>query len=99
MATAGSMEESRGTGVGAALRTRVELWLIVVFMALAFSAGFLVGAMSDPTPASPATGQVPTVPEFPAAPPLSDEQLQEGLPTGHPDVPATDGAGGTDASQ
>jgi len=97
MATAGSMEEVRGTGVGAVLRARVELWLIVVFMALAFSAGFAVGAMSDPTPASQATVEVGTVPEFPIAPPLSDEQLQTGLPSGHPDVPATDG--GTDAGQ
>lgn len=82
-------------GLGAVLRLQIELWLVVLFMALAFGAGILVTALYE----EPATavvggdtnGQI-------TAPPLSDEQIQGGLPSGHPDIGATGATGATGAS-
>lgn len=89
MARLDTTEKGRRRGVGVALRTRIELWLAVVFMALSFAAGFTIRAMSEPpTPQGPVAelAPAPLPPIF--APPLTDEQLQQELPAGHPDIPA-----------
>ena len=68
-------------GLGETLRARVELWLAIVLMALAFGAGVVVrGLAQSPQPwAATMSALVP-------APPLSSEQIQQGLPEGHPPV-------------
>jgi hypothetical protein len=75
------------TGAGTGLRTRIELWLAVVFMALAFGAGIAVRAISEPSQASVAvTTTDQTTGQITLAPPLTDAQIQQGLPPGHPDL-------------
>lgn len=77
--------------LAAVLRVEVQLWLAVLFMAMAFGAGVIVHAMAAPQPSSPAiVGSVDGAgvsggPEI-FAPPLSDEQVNAGLPAGHPDI-------------
>ncbi len=71
---------------GSALRLKVELWLALIFMTASFGAGLFVGNLSG----SPQDSQGPVVEAPPAgdvpAPPLTDEQLDEGLPPGHPPI-------------
>jgi len=55
MATNTTPDEGRGSAFGEMLRVRVELWLVVVFMALAFGAGIVVTALYD-EPAQPVVG-------------------------------------------
>jgi len=67
----------------------MQLWVAVLFMAIAFGAGVLVHAMAAPQPSSPPV--VSTVGDGGAtggvfAPPLSDDQVSAGLPAGHPDI-------------
>lgn len=84
-------EEAPSGGFRAVLRARIELWLVVLFMALAFGAGVLVTALYEEEPAPQPVVGLQQPGSFPIAPPLSDEQLQQGLPPGHPDI---DGATG-----
>jgi len=97
-------EEAPSGGFRAVLRARIELWLVVLFMALAFGAGVLVTALYQEEPATQPIVGVQQPGSFPIAPPLSDEQLQQGLPPGHPDIDATGptgagGAGGAEQAQ
>jgi hypothetical protein len=83
-------------GLGTALRTQIQLWLAIVFMALAFGAGLTIGVIAQHSE-SPAVGvsqtnQVPS--NFGVAPPLTDQQIQQGLPSGHPVVGADQGSSG-----
>jgi hypothetical protein len=85
------------SGVGSALRTRIELWIAMVFMVVAVGAGIAIGVLAQ--------GRAPVVGIAPAgttqvpgdssmlAPPLTDEQLQQGLPSGHPTVGPTGSTG------
>jgi len=70
-------------GLGSTFRIRIELWLAVVFMALAFGAGILIGVVAQPRTDQPTVGVAP-VDQFQVAPPLTDQQIQQGLPAGHP---------------
>lgn len=81
-----SNDERSGGGFGSVLRVRVELWLVVVFMALAFGAGVIVTALYEEPAAEPIVGFQNPAGQVPAAPPLTDEQIQQGLPSGHPDL-------------
>lgn len=95
--TSNTQDEGRRAAFGGALRTRIELWIAMVFMVVAFGAGITIGVLAQPdeTPVI-GTGSVGTqVPGDSSilAPPLTDEQLQQGLPSGHPTL-AT-GASGT----
>lgn len=90
MGTSEHVEErpslSRSTGLRAALRVRIELWLAVVFVTFAFGAGIVVRGLSE-TSTQPTVGVMPAGQmQIPAAPPLTDEQIQQGLPAGHPVV-------------
>lgn len=89
--TATDRDEGRGRGLADALRLHVELWLVVVFMALAFGAGILVTALYE-EPAEPVVGVNPAS-GF-VAPPLTDEEISQGLPSGHPDLGGATGATG-----
>lgn len=80
----------RPAGVLDILRVRVELWIAVVCMALAFGAGLAVSLVGQPAPA-PAVATSDIGAAFPFAPPLTDQQVQQGLPPGHPDL----GSGGS----
>jgi hypothetical protein len=73
-------------------RTKVELWLVVIFMALAFGAGIAVMVMYEEP--QPVVGVLQPAGQFPQAPPLTDEEIQGGLPTGHPDLGGATGATG-----
>lgn len=70
------------------LRVPVELWLALVFMAVAFTGGFLVRGMSDRQPAQPVVGSVQGTDagQVIQAPPLTSDQLSGNLPAGHPDI-------------
>lgn len=81
-----------GDGFVGIVRTKVELWLVVVFMALAFGAGIAVMVMYEEP--QPVVGVQQPAGQFPQAPPLSDEEIQGGLPTGHPDLGGGTGATG-----
>ena len=91
MSSVTAKQHREPTGLGAVLRARVDLWLVVALMAMAFGAGVIVKTLAEP-PAAPAistqNGSVGTL-----APPLTDQQIQNGLPAGHPDL--TGGGGGT----
>lgn len=66
-------------------RLRIELWLAVVFMAVAFAGGFFVRGLSTTQEAT----NLPDTYRY-QAPPLSEDQLQGGvLPAGHPSIPAS----------
>jgi hypothetical protein len=84
-------------GFGSVLRVRIELWLVVVFMALAFGAGIVVTALYDEPAASSVVGIQGTTGSF-VAPPLTDDQIAGGLPSGHPDLGAGTGATGATGS-
>lgn len=73
-------------GLRAVLRARIELWLVVLFMTLAFGAGVLVTALYQEDPATQPLVGIQQPGSFPVAPPLTEEQLQQGLPPGHPDI-------------
>jgi hypothetical protein len=92
-------DEDRGTGLGALLRLQVELWLVVVMMALAFGAGIVVTALyEEPQDQTAVVGtQLPSGQLV--APPLSDEQISQGLPSGHPDISGETGATGKDGAK
>lgn len=65
------------------LRLKVELWVVVILMGVAFTAGVLArGSGSKPaTDLNTTFGQSGVV-----APPLDDQQIQGGLPQGHPPI-------------
>ena len=93
-------EEIRG-GIGLALRTKIELWLVVVFMSLAFGAGITIGVIAQRAD-TPTIGvdQANTAPaNFGIAPPLTDQQLQAGLPSGHPAIGSDSGGTGGGGSK
>lgn len=65
---------------------KIEVWLAGVLMLLAFAVGFLLhGVINQPT--SPAQPQPITgVPAGSIPGPLTNSQLQGGLPAGHPNL-------------
>ena len=84
-------ERERDGGFVEIARTKVELWLVVIFMALAFGAGIAVMVLyEEPQPVVGVQQPVGQV----QAPPLTDEQIQAGLPSGHPDLGGGTGATG-----
>lgn len=86
-----AMQEREATPFGALLRVPVSLWLVVVLMAMSFGAGVIVKTISEPATSTTTTTQLPT--DFgTVAPPLTDDQIEGGLPEGHPET--TDGGGG-----
>jgi hypothetical protein len=89
--TSGSGRSTRDGGLGSVLRVHIELWLVVVFMALAFGAGIVVTALYQQPEQQSIVG-VPTG-QVTLAPPLTDSQIQQGLPSGHPDINGTTGGG------
>jgi hypothetical protein len=74
---------ARSAGLRDVLRVRVELWIAVVCMALAFGAGIALSGVSQPA-SSPASTTAVDAGTFPFAPPLTDQQIEQGLPAGHP---------------
>lgn len=90
-----TMRQTRGRqgAAGQLLRVPVQLWLAVVLMAMSFGAGVIVKAMAEP-PAAPAIGTQQPVGQI-LAPPLSDQQINGGLPSGHPDLTGGGSGSGT----
>jgi uncharacterized membrane protein YgcG len=94
MSTTTVKQHREPTGLGAVLRARVDLWLVVALMAMSFGAGVIVKTLAEP-PAAPA---VSTSQGFGTlAPPLTDQQIQNGLPADHPDF--TNGGSGSGSGQ
>lgn len=89
-------DERRGGGLVEILRVNVELWLVIVFMALAFGAGIVVTALYEEPQAEPVVGLQGTTGQI--APPLTDDQIAGGLPSGHPDLAGGTGATGSTGS-
>jgi hypothetical protein len=87
MSTTASRGRSESAGLGEVLRIRVELWLAVVLMALAFGAGMAVRLTSEPPAAAPVATTI-GADASQVAPPLTDAQIAAGLPAGHPDLAA-----------
>jgi len=71
--------------VGTIARARVDLWLVVALMAMSFGAGVIVKTMAEP-PAVPASGFAQPGGANVLAPPLTGQQIGQGLPAGHPSV-------------
>lgn len=75
-------------------KTKVQLWVAVALMAVGFAGGFLArGIGSQPSAPTTGSGQTSTLPGGGApggagelAPPLTEDQLNQGLPPGHPVV-------------
>ncbi len=78
--------------IATALRLRVQLWVLIVFMAVGFAGGFLVRGLAHDN----SNGTAPSLSDQQSgqlAPELTPEQLNAGtLPAGHPDVGAVTGA-------
>ena len=91
MGSVAMKDRRRAGGLGAVAKVRIELWLVVIVMAMSFGAGVIVKTLSEP-PAQPAVSTTQTGGLGTLAPPLSDQQIQNGLPADHPDF--TDGTGG-----
>lgn len=79
-------EEVRRPALLEVLRARVELWVAVVLMALAFGGGFAVSHFFASGPRAPAAGAG-------VARPLTPEDLERGLPPGHPPIEGLLGPG------
>ncbi len=93
MASATTQDDGRErAGIGAVLRLPVELWLVVVMMALAFGAGIVVTALYDEPQVQPVIGTQLPAGQVTLAPPLTDEQISQGLPSGHPDIAGETGS-------
>ena len=91
--TSNTQDEGRRAAFGGALRTRIELWIAMVFMVVAFGAGITIGVLAQKDEA-PVVGTGTVGAQVPGdssvlAPPLTDEQLQAGLPSGHPTLGPT----------
>ncbi|MGZ4109131.1 MAG: hypothetical protein ACXVP7_05530 [Actinomycetota bacterium] len=93
MAATASRGRSGSAGLGEVLRIRVELWLAVVFMALAFGAGMAVRVTTEPPAAAPVSTTIGAGTSQ-VAPPLTDAQIAAGLPAGHPDLASNGGSSG-----
>jgi|GEM_PF-5443015 hypothetical protein len=93
MTDAPNDDAGSGGGLGAVLRLQIELWLVVLFMALAFGAGILITALYEEPATTGVVGGQGTAGQI-SAPPLTDEDIQGGLPSGHPDIGGITGATG-----
>lgn len=93
MGTVAAKQEGGHSPFVALMRTSVSLWIVVVMMAMSFGAGVIVKAIAEPTEAPVATTTLPANPGQIVAPPLTDEQIAGGVPSGHPDL-SGDGSGG-----
>ncbi|MGZ4146372.1 MAG: hypothetical protein ACXVPL_01575 [Actinomycetota bacterium] len=93
MSATASRGRSGSAGLGEVLRIRVELWLAVVFMALAFGAGMAVRVTTEPPAAAPVSTTIGAGTSQ-VAPPLTDAQIAAGLPAGHPDLASNGGSSG-----
>jgi hypothetical protein len=91
--SATASRRTRSAGLSDVLRVRVELWLAVLFMALAFGAGMAVRVTTEPAAPTAATIGTGVAGISQVAPPLTDAQIAAGLPAGHPDL-ADGGNGG-----
>lgn len=78
----------------ALMRTSVSLWIVVVMMAMSFGAGVIVKAIAEPTDAATVPTTISTDAGQIVAPPLTDDQIAGGLPSGHPDLEGGGGQGG-----
>jgi hypothetical protein len=95
MSATASRGRSGSAGLGEVLRIRVELWLAVAFMALAFGAGMAVRVTTEPPAAAPVSTTIGAGASQ-VAPPLTDAQIAAGIPAGHPDLAANgDSTSGT----
>ena len=74
--------ERRGAGGTPVLRTRVELWLVATLMAFTFIAGLVLGLLAGAREQPDA----PSPEQAPAAPPLTEDQVGQTLPPGHPSL-------------
>jgi hypothetical protein len=90
---------TRSAGIADVLRVRVELWLAVLFMALAFGAGMAVRVTTEPSAPAAATIGTGVAGVGEVAPPLTDAQIAAGLPAGHPDLAADANGGGSKADR
>jgi hypothetical protein len=70
----------------ALMRTSVSLWIVVVMMAMSFGAGVIVKAIAEPTDQTTVPTTISTDAGQIVAPPLTDDQIAGGLPSGHPDL-------------
>jgi hypothetical protein len=93
MSATASRGRSGSAGLGEVLRIRVELWLAVLFMALAFGAGMAVRVTTEPPAAAPVSTTIGAGASE-VAPPLTDAQIAAGLPAGHPDLASNGGSNG-----
>lgn len=93
-----AMKRERSSGVKTLLRVPVQLWLVVALMAMSFGAGVLVRTMAEP--ASSSSGPQTQLGGQIVAPPLTDQQIEQGLPSGHPDLSdgASSGSGAQDGN-
>ena len=89
-----TVKHERGpAGLAGVLKARVDLWLVVALMAMSFGAGVIVKTLAEP-PAAPAISTTQTGGLGTVAPPLTDQQIQNGLPADHPDFTGGGQGGG-----
>ena len=96
MGSVATSDEPRHGGLGTVLRVRVELWIVVVMMALAFGAGIVVTSLYQEPQDQAVIGTQLQNGGSVIAPPLTDDQISQGLPSGHPDISGETGAKGGD---
>jgi len=75
--------ERREPGSTPVLRTRVELWLVVTLMAATFVVGLVLGLLAG---VREQPDDSPSQEQAPAAPPITEDQVGQTLPPGHPSL-------------
>jgi hypothetical protein len=94
------MSEQEQKTKPSALTAKIEVWIAAILMVVAFGVGFVMrGFTAQESTTTPGIEQ--TVPGTTSgvvqAPALTDQQLQQGLPQGHPTFTGG-GTGGTGAT-
>ena len=73
----------REAGSTPVLRARIELWLVATLMAFTFIAGLVLGLLAG---VREQPDDAPSQEQAPAAPPLTEDQVGQTLPPGHPSL-------------
>lgn len=90
------MTDQKGSVARTGAKAMIEVWMAAVLMVVSFAVGFAVrGVTTEKSPPAVEQQMPGTQQGVIQAPPLTNDQLQSGLPQGHPQVaPPSETPGG-----